>query len=404
MKLTEKRVRDARPGPGTQIVWDETAKGLGLRITQKGVKSYVVEYRIDDLKRRATLGRADALSLAEARDRALAWKQQAREGADPLAETRARKAAPRMDEALDRFLNEYIPRRLALGKMAPSTAAEYRRQIERHLRPALGRMKVRDVTARDIAAMLADAPLPERTGKKKAGRGPLAPVAANRVTSLCSRVFRLCEDWEWRPQHSNPARSIEKAREEPRDRTFSDRELGALGAALTRNGANEEAILAIRLAALTGLRIGEIVGMRWEDLDLDAGLLTLPRTKTGRRIHSLPAAAVELLRDARRIGAHVIAGRERDRPLNMRTVRDAFVNAVETAGLRDARIHDLRRTVMTRAAASGASAHLLRDMVGHKTTAMADRYIRNAGEPLLELRERIGGEMAAQVMGGMKEE
>ena len=55
---------------------------------------------------------------------------------------------------------------------------------------------------------------------------------------------------------------------------------------------------------------------------------------------------------------------------------------------------------MTQAAAMGVGAHLLRDMVGHKTTAMADRYIRNAGEPLTELRERMGAGIAAQMDGG----
>ena len=64
-----------------------------------------------------------------------------------------------------------------------------------------------------------------------------------------------------------------------------------------------------------------------------------------------------------------------------------------------ARIHDLRRTIMTEAAALGVGAHLLRDMVGHKTTAMADRYARRAGAPLTELRERMGASMAAKMAG-----
>ena len=54
---------------------------------------------------------------------------------------------------------------------------------------------------------------------------------------------------------------------------------------------------------------------------------------------------------------------------------------------------------MTEAAALGVGAHLLRDLVGHKTTAMADRYARRAGAPLTELRERMGASMAAKLAG-----
>ena len=67
------------------------------------------------------------------------------------------------------------------------------------------------------------------------------------------------------------------------------------------------------------------------------------------------------------------------------------------AGLADVRLHDLRRTVMvmTRAAAAGVSTHVLRDLLGHKTTAMADRYIRAVGDPVRAAREQVGAEMAA---------
>jgi len=55
---------------------------------------------------------------------------------------------------------------------------------------------------------------------------------------------------------------------------------------------------------------------------------------------------------------------------------------------------------MTLAAGIGANSHLLRDMVGHKTTAMADRYVRQAGEPLVELREQVGSTIADYMAGG----
>ena len=68
--LTERIVRDAKPGPKTFILWDATVKGLGLRITPKGVKSYILNYRINGRERRATIARSSEISLKIARERA----------------------------------------------------------------------------------------------------------------------------------------------------------------------------------------------------------------------------------------------------------------------------------------------------------------------------------------------
>ena len=92
------------------------------------------------------------------------------------------------------------------------------RSVARHLRPALGRKRVREVTQRDIERMLADAPIRLEGGKTR--RGPLPQVSANRVRALTMKVFRKCEDWGWRAQGDNPARR-EKAVEEARDRTLT---------------------------------------------------------------------------------------------------------------------------------------------------------------------------------------
>ena len=102
---------------------------------------------------------------------------------------------------------------------------------------------------------------------------------------------------------------------------------------------------AIRLAAVTGLRIGEILAIRWEHLDLDTGRLTLPATKTGR-LHDLPAAALAILTDLPRINEWAFTT-GRDAPVTYTNVRKIFAKAAGTAGLVDVRLHDLRRTSPT---------------------------------------------------------
>ena len=101
-------------------------------------------------------------------------------------------------------------------------------------------------------------------------------------------------------------RGIERLREEARDRVLAPSELAALGEALGRTESDKPAaVAAIRFAALTGLRIGELLAMRWEHVDAERSAVVLPQTKTGRRVHGLPTAALELLAGLPRINGHV---------------------------------------------------------------------------------------------------
>ena len=162
-------------------------------------------------------------------------------------------------------------------------------------------------------------------------------------------------------------------------------------------------VAAIRTAALTGLRIGEVLNMRWEDIDFESGRLILPQTKTGRRVHDLSGRRLRYWRpchgSARR-GASRPAGR---RPTRTNT-RAVFAEAVKAAGLEDVRLHDLRRSFMTRAADAGIGVHVLRDLLGHRTAAMADRYVRAVGSPVREARQQIGAAVAAEMAGGEPKE
>ncbi len=173
----------------------------------------------------------------------------------------------------------------------------------------------------------------------------------------------------------------------------------ALGAALARAERDQSAaVAAIRVAALTGLRIGEVLAMRWEHVKVADNTVVLPRTKTGRRVHGLPLAALELLGRLPRMNDYVFTT-GRDAALSYPTVRKAFAAMAHAAGLSDVRLHDLRRTVMTSAARAGLGTHVLRDLLGHKTTAMADRYIRHAGAAVHEAQEHIGATIDAQLRG-----
>ena len=387
--LTERRIRDAKPGPKTAILWDGTVKGLGVRITPNGAKSFVMSYRAGGRKRLATLARCSEIPLREARDRAGRELAAIRDGdADPLDRRREAREAPTVADGLDRFFAEFVPERLAEGRMTRTTAAKYRNQADVYLRPALGRIRAADVTRHDIEAM--------------AKRLARTPTLRNRVLAFASRIFRLFEDWEWRPQHSNPVRAVSRARERARDRVLAPSELAALASALDEREEGEPfAVAAIRLAAMTGLRISECLSMRWEHVSFETGRVVLPETKTGRRTVPLAAPVLELLQGLPRVNGCpcVFAGARNGAPVGYRKTRIVFAAACEAAGLADVRLHDLRRSVATNLAAHGMNAFTLRDVLGHKTLAMSNRYVRTASDALTDAMERAAS-FAAGAMAG----
>ena len=287
--LTEQIIRDAKPEARTRILWDSKVKGLGLRITPAGTKSFVLNYRVAGRERRATLARASKLSLKAARARAGEELAAIRtRNADPLERRREAKQAPTIADGLERFFTEYAPARVEIGRMTARTVKDYRQQARQYLLPALGERKIADVSRHDVQFMV----------------DPLPRVRRNRVLALTSRLFTLFETWEWRSQHTNPARGIERAREEERDRVLLPTEVAALAAAL--DSANEQhpgPVAAIRFAAVTGLRIGEILGIRWEHISFETARVILPTTKTGRRNHDLPSPALDILSALPRLNA-----------------------------------------------------------------------------------------------------
>ena len=387
--LTARIVRDAKANPGRNtILWDGRVKGLGLRITKNNARAWVLDYTGNEGRRkRITLARESELSLADARKLAADELVKIRnKGHDPQRERRDARSAPTVEELWDRFVTEFVPERFAAGRMTERTAREYGKQWRKHLQPALGRMQVQAVTRRDI----------ERMARAMAD----IPSQRNRCLALTSRLFNLAEDWDWRPQHTNPARRVMRAREEARDRTLNDGEMAALGAALdVLAGDYPAAVGAIRLAALTGFRASEAAGIRWQDVDADRGVIVLPTTKTGRQTRAVSHAALDVIRSMPRIkGCDAVFSARRNVAIGYQHMRNVFSRAAKAAGLEDVRLHDLRRTLATRIAGAGVSLPVLRDVLGHSTITMSARYARMADDAVRSAVEEAGGNVAA-VMG-----
>ena len=376
--LTERRIRDAKPGAEAWTLWDSDIKGFGVRIAGGGTKSYMLMYRAGGRLRRWTFGRVSEMSLADARHVARGEMVMIRQGkGDPASKRQEAAASPTVGAGLDRYFAEYAPARVEAGRLTERTLRDYRGQARRTVRPALGNIKIADVTRADVDLAVAR----------------IAPVQRSRTLALISMLFNLFETWEYRPQHTNPARGIEKVREEPRDRTLSPSETSALGAALAACARPLEAS-AIRFLMLTGWRTGEALGLRWDHVNFETGEIVLPSTKTGRDVRRLPGLALQVVADMPRIH-----GDDRVFPVRRDTLRRHFQIACAAAEIADCTVHDLRRTFASNAANAGLSVLVLRDLLGHKTLAMANRYARRSGSALQDAQDAGAERMSALLAG-----
>ena len=385
--LTERKIRDAKAGPKTVLLRDSKVVGLAVRVASGGTKSFVLDYRAGGKRRLATLGRCSEMSLEQARAMAGRELVAIRAGeADPVRDRRDAMEAPTVAAGIDKFLGEEAPRRIADGLMAERTLYTYRKQCA-WLRPRLGTLKIAAVTLRDIDRALAKT----------------APVARNRYLAILSRLFTYWQRIEWCEPGHNPARLIEKTREQPRDRVLAPSELEALATAAGNSG-EVFAVAAIRFLMLTGWRSGEALALRWDHVDFERAEVLLPSTKAGRQTRPIGAPALALLSELPKAHENpfVFAG-ARGVALGYRKLRSVFAGACEAAGLEDVRLHDLRRSVATMAAANGLPVLLLRDLLGHKSVTMANRYARRAGSALQEAVDASAERMAALMKGATGE-
>jgi integrase len=374
-KLTDLGIR-ALPPPsqGNRIFYDSTVTGLGIRVTANGARSFILNYRTRlGRERRFTLGAFPDWTIGAARAEAIELKRRVDRGGDPLGEIKAQREAPTVADLCARFEAEHLPRK------RPSTQTVYRQQIAAEIRPALGRLKVADVTFADIDGV--------HRAITKRGR----PCRANRVLALLGGMLSMAVRWGWRAD--NPARGIERNQEHARRRYLSTDELTRLTKALDEHP-DRQAADVVRLLLLTGARVGETLQARWGDFDLEAGTWRKPGATTKQKTeHQVPLslAARQLLTSLRRRAAQdaewvfpVDDGSRR------RDVRGAWAAICRAADIHGARIHDLRHTHASVLASAGVGLHVIGRLLGHTQAQTTHRYAHLFDDPLRAAAERAG--------------
>jgi integrase len=383
-KLTKRTIEALAPREIDYIAWDNDVPGFGVQVMPSGRKSFVLQYRAGRRSRRMVLGYVNVVTPEQARTMAIQHLAALRQGIDPLGERDGGRDAVTVKDLAARFDAEHIAMHLK-----PSTQKEYRRSLKKFILPFFGNRPIAEVSRDEVA----------RFHHKYRH----VPYQANRCLEILSKMFNLAELWGLRPDGSNPRKQIKKYREEKRERFLSAAELRRVGEVLremeTEGLELPSAIAAVMLLILTGCRLGEIMTLRWEYVDPVAGVFNLPDSKTGAKTVHLGKPAIDTLRRLPSLPGNpwVIYG---IKPSGRLIDLQPFWQRLRArAGLKDARIHDLRHTFASTAVAAGQGLPMIGKLLGHTQVAMTARYAHLAADPVKTAADHVSAAIAASVLG-----
>jgi integrase len=404
--------RLAVPAKGAVTRWDDDPKaiGFGIRIYSTGTKTFFINYRINAIERRYSIGRFPRWSVGAARERAIELRKKIDAGQDLAGDKRSRRDAPTIQDLIDRYVVDHLPKK----SQTKMRLDDEKRQLAM-IGEALGRhTKVADIHGGDIREM--HRRLTETRG----------PVRANRVLACCSKMFSLSlvplagEDRPWRnAADGNPCRGIERNREEGRERFFSKAELDRIAEALAlyppeadpkQKKTGKAAADCVRLIMLTGARPNEAMQAEWSEFDKAPGFWIKPSHHTKQqRVHRLPLSPpaiqlIERLRRGRTSQTWVFPGKVHGEPVSTllhvwNFVRQHAKLEPDEKG-RPARVYDLRHSFASLGVTEKMSLPLIGRLLGHTQPRTTQRYAHVADDPLKEAADQIGRALVGNGNGG----
>ncbi|WP_413673062.1 tyrosine-type recombinase/integrase [Massilia cellulosiltytica] len=372
------------PPAGTRTTYhDKREPGLQLRVTSNGRKTFCVLKRVRNGRpQRITIGLYPDLKIDQARARAIAIRNDIALGRDPAQAKRDQRAELTLGQAFNWYVeHRAIPDGLKtvdamranferyLGALPPS-------QVKKH---GLPRAKSPGSVNWEHRKLSSITPVQVAELKSSLARGA-GRAAANHALKLLRVVFN-CVIKARLFDGDNPAAEFGILRIKARDRFVSRDELPRLFAALaqTTNTTIRDYIL---LSILTGARRSNVLAMRWADIDMVRGVWRIPDTKNDEPVEvQLCDQALAVLQGRPAPGGTwVFPGTGRSGHLE--SPKRGVQAILDAAGIKNLRIHDLRRTLGSWQAMLGSSLVIIGKSLGHKSLAATQIYARLSAEPV----------------------
>lgn len=370
--FTQRRITDLTPpATGRYRARDTRCPGLVVIVTAAGSKTYYLYRKVDGRPTEVRLGTAEELTVEAAREAASDTLGAIRRGVDPQAAKRAKRQKPTFAELWAHWQSH------SQGRKKERSIREDNRQYAAYLQPWANR-RLSTIRAQDVAA------LHSRLGTNS------GPYQANRVLALVKSMFGKAEGIGWKGE--NPAKGIEKFPEVARDRFLLPEELPAFFVSLAEEP-NPFIQGFFLLCLLTGARRSNVLAMRWSEISWELRQWRIPEPKGGFVVVvPLCPQALQVLEQLR---CHEARNDEWVFPsgrgaAHLKDPMPAWRRLCKRAGFVDSdgkptlHIHDLRRSLGSWGAITGASLQVIGKLLGHVRPETTAIYSRLTLDPVRE--------------------
>jgi integrase len=372
------------PTDGYVNYWDESLAGFGVRVSNQGVKTYFVQYRVRQpngklKERQETIGRASFLTVREARNRAIASKAKASSGVDPVGERREKEAEAKAEQAdkeftlaklVDRYMTEHA------NKKTRASTAETTKGLLKRWTNKLGTRPASSIKKADVLAFLND---------YRASRQGEGAAQSNHYLRKLAHVYTWAENKGL--VEANPTKGVASEKlDNDRDRYLTDAEIVALWQACDKVGWPSGPIF--KLLLLTGQRAAEIGAMRWNEIDETNRVLNLPASRVKNKkahIVHLNDLAMEIIGKLPRInGSKFVFTTNGTAPFcnydySKKRLQKLMGDVPGSEDLIPWTPHDLRRTAVSKMVEIGIAPHVADRVLNHVSgtiRGVARIYIR----------------------------
>jgi integrase len=346
--FTEARIRDIpTPEKGKAFYSDTKTRGLKMCAYAGGTKSFLLNRRVMGRPERVFIGKWPGVKVEQARQTVDRMNGQIAEGKNPAEERRQHRLEGSFASLWERYL-ELHARKYKRPRSVAEDEANYRRYLS-----GWATRRLSSITRHDVAQ------LHTHLGKEH------GIYAANRTLALLSTMFNLATQWGW--QGPNPCKGIKKFSEESRERFLTEAEMPKLLKALEGESPDFQHFLLLDL--FSGARRANILAMRWEEIDFAAAVWRIPRTKAkGKKAMTVPlvppALKILQLRHQAAVSEWVFPSPENPAK-HVYEFRKPWDRLRERAGIKDLRLHDVRRSLGSWMTKVGTALPIVKAALGH---------------------------------------
>jgi integrase len=367
-------------GKKRTIYFDKKQPKLACFVSTTGIKTFYLNTfdRLRKINIQRKIGRYPEVSINQAREIANKLLAQLAEGVDIQEASRAIREEPTVNDLFDNWLTH--------AKIRLRTWRDAERSYLLHVKPYFGKRKIGSLTVQHVRTWHTELLNTVRQRKIDGKKVKLSKATANRCLALLRAIFN-----SEAPDIKNPCEGVKAFRESSRDRFLMPDELKSFFTALEDEATSPTLRDFVYVLLLTGSRRANLMRMMWNEIDFTSEVWTIPASKSKNHEEMkipLVTQAMEILQKRKTVTSSIFVFSGSGKTGHLVEPKRAWNSLIKRSGLKNLRLHDLRRTCGSYQAASGSNQAVISNSLGHRSISTTAIYTRMNLDPVRASLER----------------